>query len=87
MDFSENQSPQNRRLKTWPFRRRRTVNGSTNGKIDHKINYDSELDLTRHESLRSIFMTDSSKTIQISERDIFQDTTTLSMKTGYSEID
>ncbi len=82
MDFSENQPVQNRRLRTWPFRRHRTVNGSTNGKIDRKINYDSEHDLTRRESLGSIFMTDSSKTIQISEQDIFQDSTVLSTNRG-----
>ena len=82
MDFSENQSVQNRRLRTWPFRQHRTVNRSTDSKIDRKINYDSEHDLTRRESSGSIFMTDSSKTIQISEQDIFQDSTILSTNRG-----
>jgi hypothetical protein len=79
----ENQSPQNRRLRTWPFRRRRTVlHGNTNGKIDCKVNYDSESDLTHRESSRSIFVTDSSKTIQISEQNISQNPTTTPTKTG-----
>ena len=66
MAFEDNQSQVNRRLRTWPFRRHRpTHNENTDGKVDRKINYDFELDLTRHESLRSIFMTDSSKTIEI----------------------
>jgi hypothetical protein len=79
MASTENQSQQNRRLRTWPFRRRRTVlNLNTNEKIDGKMDYDSELDLPRRESLRSIFMTDSSKTIQVNERNA----TTTSMNTG-----
>ena len=82
MDISDNDLAQNRRLRTWPFRQRRTVNKSPNGKIDRKINYDFELDLTRPESLGSIFMTDSSKTIQINEQDIFQDPATLSINRG-----
>jgi len=83
MDSTENHPQQNRRLRTWPFRRRRTVlNRNTNEKFDCKSNYDSELDLTRHESLKSIFMTDSSKTIQVSERSISQYSTTMSMNTG-----
>jgi hypothetical protein len=79
----ENQSLQNRRLRTWPFRRHRTVlHGNTNGKIDCKVNYDSENDLTHRESSRSIFVTDSSKTIQVSEQNISENPTTISMKTG-----
>lgn len=34
-------------------------------KIDPKANYNSELDLTRQHSLRSIFMTDASKNLQM----------------------
>jgi hypothetical protein len=83
MAFDENETQQNRRLRTWPFRRRRTVvNEHTNDKIDHKISYDSEINVTRHESLRSIFMTDSSKTIQISEHNISEDSPMISMNNG-----
>ncbi|CAF4533416.1 unnamed protein product [Rotaria sp. Silwood1] len=87
MAFAENQSQFSRRLRTWPFRRHRTVlNGNTDGKIDRKINYDSEIDLTRHESSPSIFTTDSSKTIEISEQNISQDSPTTSMDIGTSNV-
>ncbi|CAF4245623.1 unnamed protein product, partial [Rotaria magnacalcarata] len=80
MAFAENQSQFNRRLRTWPFRRHRTAsNGNTDGKIDRKIRYKSELDLALYEPLRPIFMTDSSKTMEISERDISQDSATISI--------
>jgi hypothetical protein len=80
MASNENQLEQNRRLRTWPFRKRHAIlNGNTVEKIDYKINYDSELDLTRRDSLRSIFMTDSSKTIQVNERNISQNPTTTSI--------
>ncbi|CAF1286530.1 unnamed protein product [Rotaria magnacalcarata] len=83
MAFAENQSQFNRRLRTWPFRRHRTAsNGNTDGKIDRKIRYKSELDLALYEPLRPIFMTDSSKTMEISERDISQDSATISINTG-----
>jgi len=83
MAFTENQSQQNRRLRTWPFRRRRSViNGNVNSKIDCKITYDSESDLRSRESLKSIFVTNSSKTIQVSEQNISQNSTTISMNTG-----
>ncbi|CAF0793206.1 unnamed protein product [Rotaria sordida] len=83
MAFTANQSQFNRRFRTWPFRGHRTIlNGNTHGKNDRNINYDSELDLTRHESLRSIFMTDSSKTIEISEENIFQNSSTTPINTS-----
>jgi hypothetical protein len=83
MALDQSQPRPNQHRQTWPFRGRHAVlNGNTNDKIDRKINYDSELDLTRHESIKSIFMTDSSKTLQISERNIFRDPTTTSMNTG-----
>lgn len=83
MAFEENQSPLNRRVRTWSSRRHRTiVTGNTDGKIDRKINYDPELDLTRHGSLKSIFMTDSSKTIEISEPNTSQDSVAISMNIG-----
>ncbi len=73
MTSIENQSQQNRRLRrTWPFRRHRAiVNEDTNCKND----FDAEVDLTHHDSLKTIFMTDSSKIIQISERNISQNST------------
>ncbi|CAF1099299.1 unnamed protein product [Adineta steineri] len=83
MAFVENQTQQNRRLRTWPFRKHGTIfNGNTYNKTGHKINYDAELDLTRRGSLKSIFMTDSSKTLQISERNISEDLPTTSMNKG-----
>jgi hypothetical protein len=85
MTSIENQPQQNRRLRTWPFRRHRTVlNEDTNRKVGCKINLDSELDLRHRDSLRSIFMTDASKMIHVSERNIYQNLTPTmtSMNTG-----
>ncbi|UJR25187.1 hypothetical protein I4U23_006542 [Adineta vaga] len=83
MALTSNQIQSNRRLQTWPFLRRNAVfNGYHHDKTDHKINYDSELDLTRRGSLKSIFMTDSSKTIQINEENLSQDLNTTTMNKG-----
>ena len=79
MNVTDTQVQSNRRLQTWPFRRRNVVFiGHARGSTDYEMNYEPELDLTRHESLKSIFMTDSSKTIQSSEHNL----TTTSMNTG-----
>jgi hypothetical protein len=72
---------QNQRLQTWPFNRRHT-DGNTHSKIHDKTNYTSELDLTRDEASGSIYMTDSSRTIDISEHNISQDRTSISISTG-----
>lgn len=83
MAFSESQSPLNQRLRTWPFRRHHTpFNENTNGKTNRRPSYDSELDLTGYEPLKSIFMTDSSKTMEISEQDISMDTPPISIIAG-----
>jgi hypothetical protein len=77
MAFAENQSEQNRHLQSLPLHRRHT-----NGNTDNKINYDGELDLTHDDTLNSIFVTDSSKTLTINEQNILQNRTTTSMNTG-----
>jgi hypothetical protein len=78
MALVETQSEQNRHLKTQPSHRQHR-DGNTHSKIHYKINHDSELDLTHHHaSGKSIFMTDSSTTIEISE----QNRPTPSMNTG-----
>lgn len=83
MASTGNQSQQNRSLRTWPFRKRHTVlHGNMISKFDCKINYDSESDLTNRESLKSIFMTDSSKNIQLNERNLSQSPPTASTNKG-----
>ena len=86
MTSVENQAHQNRRLRTWPFRQhhRAVFNHNINANIDYKISRNSELDSGYCQSFRSIFMTDSSKTIEMNERSISPNTapTTISMNTG-----
>jgi len=81
MAFAENQSEQNRYLQSQSFHQRH-INGNTHSRTDHKINHDSELDLTHDEPLNSIFITDSSKTLAINELNISQDRTRTVMNTG-----
>lgn len=88
MTSDENPSRATRRLETWPFRRRHApmLDGPPSNKIDPRsTDYDSELDLTRHNSLRSIFMTDSSKTLQINEQQISEDPRTVLVYSGYDD--
>ncbi len=81
MDFTENQSVPNQHSQSYSSARRHT-NGNTQSKINQKINYDSELDLTHDESFNSIFVTDSSKTLEINEQNIPQDRTRTSKNSG-----
>ena len=75
MSTISNSSQGNRRLQTWPFRRRNIVlSGSQTGKIDRKRNHEPHYDDAAHQiSLSTIFMTDSSKTVKINQQTIFED--------------
>ena len=83
MADDERHTSQMGRLQTWPFRRRHPAYGETaNGKADRRWHDASELDLTRHESLSTIFVTDSSKTLDLRERTISEDLSTASIHKG-----
>ena len=83
MNVINTQVQSNRRLHTWPYLRRNAVFiGHTRRDTNHEMNYESELDLTRYGSLKSIFMTDSSKTIQTNEHNLAVHLTTTAMNTG-----
>jgi hypothetical protein len=81
MAFAKNQSEQNRHFQSGPSHRRYT-NGNTHSDIDQNINYHSELDLTYDESLSSIFVTDSSKTLEMNRQNRSSDRTRTSTNTG-----
>ena len=73
MTSMENQLEPNQRLQTWPFRKRRPIIcKTTNDLVDCKVHSDSRYS----DSLKSIFMTDTSKTIQMNERNISEKTST-----------
>ncbi|CAF1167507.1 unnamed protein product [Adineta ricciae] len=81
MNATNTQVQSNRRLQTWPFQRRNAIFiGHTRSDTNHEMN-ESELNLARHGSLKSIFMTDSSKTIQTSEHNLAVHLTTTAMNT------
>ena len=83
MADDESHSGQNRRLQTWPFRRQHPAyNETANVNTDHRWHDAPELDLTRHESLSTIFVTDSSKTLDVRERTISEDLSTASIHIG-----
>ena len=85
MTAVDSQLQQNQGLRSWPFRRREPVlNENTNDKIGCKTNRDSQFDVRYRESFKSIFMTDSSKTIPMNERNLSQNSisTTTSMTIG-----
>lgn len=71
----ENQLEANQRLQTWPFCKRRTIICKTsNDLVDCKIHSDSRYS----DSLKSIFMTDTSKTIQMNERNTSEKSSSMS---------
>jgi hypothetical protein len=74
MAFAGNRSEEHRDFQTPPFHLRLN-DGNTHSKF-HQVNYDSELNLTHHGSLESIFTTDVSKTFEINAQNR---TTTTSM--------
>jgi len=76
MNFAENQSEQNQHVRPDSSHRRHT-NGNTRGKIKPE----SELDLTNDESYHSIFVTDSSKALQITQENS-QDRARMSKNSG-----
>jgi hypothetical protein len=81
MAFAKNQSEQNRHFQSGPSHRHYT-NGNTHSDIDQNINSYSELDLTYDESLSSIFVTDSSKTLEMNRQNRSSDRTTTSTNSG-----
>ncbi|CAF0746704.1 unnamed protein product [Adineta steineri] len=60
MVISENRSEENRHFQTWPFHRQYS-NGNN---IHNNIYHNSEQNLSHDKSLKSIFMTDASKTFE-----------------------
>ena len=83
MADDESRSGHNRRLQTWPFRRRHPAyNETANATTDHRWHDASELDLTRHESFSTIFVTDSSKTLDVRQRTISDDLSSASIHMG-----
>jgi len=74
MAFAGNRSEEHRDFQTPPFHLRLN-DGNTHSKF-HQVNYDSELNLTHHGSLESIFTTDVSKTFEMNAQN---QTTTTSM--------
>lgn len=81
MAFTDNRSEENRSFQKWPFDRQHT-DGNTHNIIHHQINDNAELNTTNHDAIRSIFMTDSSKTHEVDEENISQDQTIASMNRG-----
>jgi hypothetical protein len=77
MAFVGNRSEEHRDFQTPPFHLR-LDNGNTHSTF-HPVNYDSELNLTHHGSLESIFMTDVSKNFEMNQQNISQNQTTTSM--------
>ena len=83
MAFKKKQTHENRHTRTWPFRRHYTVqNENISDETERSMQHDSDVDITRSHSLRSIFATNSSKTIAISEENIPHGSITISINTG-----
>lgn len=65
----------------WPSHQRYR-DGNSQSEMHHQISHDFEFELTHHESSGSIFMTDSSKPLEINDMNMSQVRTGTSLNGG-----